>query len=157
MTDGSAVALAVDGSEESKRALDLACQLCRGLGASLVIITVVPPPPIYPMETVPLVIEPPHLLEAYQKALGNAVGDARAQGVASVESKLLEGPVVDSIVQFLKEAQPRMLVMGARGLSAGARLFLGSVSDGVVHHAPCPVLIVRDGRSATSKVKEDSA
>lgn len=139
---GPSIVVPVDGSEESRRALALACKLARALDQSLAILTVVPPPPVYPMDTIPLAVEPPQVVEAYRKALGAATDEAKQHGVSRVESTLMEGPVVDTIVQFLKERNPTMVVMGARGLSRGARLFLGSVSDGVVHHASCPVLVV---------------
>jgi nucleotide-binding universal stress UspA family protein len=35
------------------------------------------------------------------------------------------------------------VVVGARGLNAGTRWLVGSVSDRVVHHAHCPVTVVR--------------
>jgi nucleotide-binding universal stress UspA family protein len=36
-----------------------------------------------------------------------------------------------------------LIVIGSRGLSAMKELLMGSVSDGVTKHAPCPVLVVR--------------
>lgn len=149
MPASGGIAVAVDGSEESLRALALACRLSKGMGEPLVIVTVVPPPPIYPADTVPISYELPKVVESYRSMLERARADAQGQGATDVEVQLLEGPVVDLLVKFAKERAPAILVMGARGLSAGARLFLGSVSDAVVHHANCPVLVVR-GRGAGS-------
>ncbi len=53
------------------------------------------------------------------------------------------GQPVDRIVTVAKDEQPDMIVMGSRGWGAVKSRLLGSVSDGVLHHAHCPILIAR--------------
>jgi nucleotide-binding universal stress UspA family protein len=55
----------------------------------------------------------------------------------------------DSIVQVAEEIGADLVVMGSRGLGGIKRAFLGSVSDSVVRHAHCPVLVVRKERRKT--------
>jgi len=48
-----------------------------------------------------------------------------------------------AIVELAIAERPDLLVIGSGGKGFFKRLFSGSVSDYVVHHAPCPVLVVR--------------
>lgn len=54
-----------------------------------------------------------------------------------------EGNPAETIVAIAKEQQPELIVIGATGHSAVARMLLGSTSDYVATHAPCSVLVVR--------------
>jgi nucleotide-binding universal stress UspA family protein len=47
------------------------------------------------------------------------------------------------ILEEAAEWQPNMIVVGSHGRGFWGRMTLGSVSDSVMHHAPCPVLIAR--------------
>jgi nucleotide-binding universal stress UspA family protein len=58
------------------------------------------------------------------------------------EAHLVMGPPVDVILELCEELDPALVIMGSRGLG---RIFVGSVSEGVVHHANSPVLVVRGG------------
>ncbi|TPX65387.1 hypothetical protein SpCBS45565_g05219 [Spizellomyces sp. 'palustris'] len=51
----------------------------------------------------------------------------------------------DVIVDFCHERAADVLVLGSRGLGAFRRTILGSVSEYCVRHAPCPVVVVREG------------
>ena len=63
------------------------------------------------------------------------VGDAREQICLEASDDSTEGAVC-------RERGMRLIVMGSRGLNAVLGSVLGSVSMGVLHHAPCPVTIV---------------
>jgi nucleotide-binding universal stress UspA family protein len=54
------------------------------------------------------------------------------------------GEVVDlEIVALAKELRADLIVMGCRGHRGIRRVIEGSISDGIIRHAPCPVLVVR--------------
>lgn len=53
------------------------------------------------------------------------------------------GHVAETICQVAKSREADLVVIGSRGRSAFSALMLGSVSTQVLHHAPCPVTVVR--------------
>lgn len=83
-------------------------------------------------------------LEA-RRILEKQVDEIEAAGCAVAQRHLLHGPPIDAILDLCEELRPGLLVMGSRGLGPVRRMFVGSVSEGVVHHARCPVLVVRGG------------
>ena len=106
----------------------------------LVLAALAPQPP---MLDVPV---PPPVIDAARADAQNAADTA----VATVRTRwpLAEARVVDGEPRHVIAATARewgadLIVVGARGLGAFGRLLLGSVSTAVVHHAPCPVLVVR--------------
>jgi len=69
----------------------------------------------------------------------------------SAETELLEDKHLspcskDTILDYLTESQPSMLVCGSRGMGPMSRLLIGSVSDYLVHNAPCSVVVVKPTR-----------
>jgi len=61
----------------------------------------------------------------------------------SVEYTVLDGDPRDAIVDFARDRQADLLVMGAYGHSKVRELLLGSTTQHVINHAPCPVLLAR--------------
>jgi nucleotide-binding universal stress UspA family protein len=59
-----------------------------------------------------------------------------------IEPVLLGGDPADALLRYLNECDRPMLVMGRRGQSQIQALLLGSVSDKIVRHATCPVIVV---------------
>ncbi len=136
------ILLAVDGSEHGLRAARLAGDLARTVKASELRIVVA-------YEPIPPYLGEPNLQQAIDARLdeANAILQAASQAVgevpATVRTELLEGPAAEAIIKVAATHQSDVIVMGSRGRSALVGLVLGSTSQKVVSHAPCPVLIVR--------------
>jgi nucleotide-binding universal stress UspA family protein len=64
-----------------------------------------------------------------------------------VTSDVLFGSPESRIVETAEEMDADLIVVGSHGYSRWERLLLGSVSDSVVHHAPCSVLVVRSTKA----------
>ncbi len=75
-------------------------------------------------------------------ALETVEDRARAARPSSVNTELLKGNTVPTLVGLSKEAE--MIVAGCRGRGALRRRLLGSVSSGLVHYAHCPVAVIHD-------------
>lgn len=60
-----------------------------------------------------------------------------------VEFIVRKGEVSEQIIKAAKELKIDLIIVGSRGHSALASILIGSVAQNIVHHAPCPVLIVR--------------
>jgi nucleotide-binding universal stress UspA family protein len=139
------ITVAVDGSHGAGLALDFACDLARRYESALTILSVAPLP-MYLSSTEPWVPGdvPESEVRYFQELVAKAETRARAGGLDRVRSVLLEGNAVDEIVSYVEKEPTDLLVVGSRGLSAAKRLLLGSISDALVHHVKCPVLIVRE-------------
>lgn len=60
-----------------------------------------------------------------------------------VTTDVLLGSPERRIVETAEEMRADLIIVGSHGYNRWERLLLGSVSDSVVHHAPCSVLVVR--------------
>ena len=61
----------------------------------------------------------------------------------SVIRRVRPGDTPDQIVKVAQETECDLIVMGTRGMTEWKSLLLGGVANKVVHHAHCPVLLVR--------------
>jgi nucleotide-binding universal stress UspA family protein len=141
------ITVAIDGSPNSEDALAAAIDLSKRYDGNLTILTVAPFIPVYMPAAGPYaaVAAAQGEVTRYQGLVDVAVKRARDAGVGSVTGILREGVVVDEILTHLETHPTDLAVVGSRGLSAAKRLLIGSVSSALVAHAPCPVLVVRDG------------
>ena len=73
---------------------------------------------------------------------------AEAEGVHCSTVTVDDGQVVDEICRKASEYDAQLIVVGSHGWGAARRFLSGSVSTGLVHSAPCPVLVVRPGAEA---------
>ncbi|AWR97852.1 universal stress protein [Acidianus sulfidivorans JP7] len=129
-----------DGSEQAKKALDIAVELARKYNSKLYIIEVVD-------ETVfenSGILPPLSAIEELRKKAQKDVEEAakKAQGL-EVVNEVLSGDPGSTILEYSSNNGISLIVMGSRGLSKFKRLLLGSVSTVVVNHSSVPVMIVK--------------
>lgn len=140
------ILVATDGSTPARRAVNVATEIATRFHATLTIVVVRPAGPAggdsYLESLVPFSDEGKALVSVVEEVRAKAL----AHGAAAVESVVLRGEVVETIVRWIDHHPQDLLVVGSRGLSRGRRLLLGSVSSGLVSEAPCPVLVVRPAR-----------
>jgi nucleotide-binding universal stress UspA family protein len=137
----NSVLVAYDGTAPSKSALSEAVEIARVTGARLTLVCVLPViAGAYGIEMPPgdAVAE---TIEAVRTMLATDKAALQKQGITHVETVLLEGDPVDRVLEYAEKHPPDLIVAGSRGLSEAGRFFLGSVSDGILHHARCSVLI----------------
>jgi nucleotide-binding universal stress UspA family protein len=133
------ILLATDLSTASAGATEQALELTRALRADLLVVSVIDPGT--PLSSGP-VARMDQRRAAREFAAQALVVKGRRIGV-TVAFLVWEGEPGPAIVDAAQSEAADLIVVGSRGRNRVERFVLGSVSDHVVRHAPCPVLIVR--------------
>lgn len=136
------ILLAVDGSEHAIHATRKAAELARCMNSvELRVVVAYDPIPLYLGEPNLQVVITNRKGEA-EEILNTAVTEL-GELPCTIHTEIIEGDPASAIIEVAKVRQSDIIVMGSRGLGRLAGLLLGSTSQKVVSHAPCPVLIVR--------------
>ncbi len=148
------VLLATDGSKEAELAARIAADLTQKTGSELHVVHVfgIAPvgPPVYPEatdlqgEALEEEAEERISEQRAREVLEADVEKLRSAGGMVAQAHLIEGRVAPEVVALAEEIGAGLIVMGSRGLGGIRRALMGSVSDSVVRHAHCPVLVVRE-------------
>lgn len=141
--------VAVDGSNHSLKALDLAVELAQLHGARLLILNVYKP--ISALESQHTLVKSMPELQASATALKDlgyevieaALAHVRAKGITDVEGVVKRGQPARVIVEFAKEQAVDAIVIGSRGLGDVGKFLLGSVSHKVSSLARCTCITVK--------------
>jgi nucleotide-binding universal stress UspA family protein len=131
------ILVAIDGSKNATRALESGVDLARKRNAELLIVNVVQIDKYgYPHGR--------YTEEDARQLVDRAVSFSKDNGLPAkgiVKRAILS--VVETIVDCATREKVDLIVIGTRGLGGFKRLLLGSISNGVVTHAHCNVLVVR--------------
>ena len=152
------ILVATDGSREAELATRTAADLAEKTASELHLVHVfgiAPWYPVYPEATSPEWVaqaQTPVLEEDFKRTseqrareiLDTEVEKARSAGATVAQAYLREGGVAAEIVSLAEDIGAGVIVMGSRGHGGIRRALMGSVSDSVVRHAHCPVLVVRE-------------
>jgi nucleotide-binding universal stress UspA family protein len=148
------VLVAIDGSTEASLATEAAVEIAIKTRSELHLVYVRSDPLLttlyegeYPRGVQDLDHEFDEELEsagrAAQEVLDAAVRKVDSLGGAVAQAHLVEGRAPQEIVSLAEDLGIGVIVMGSRGRGGVSRTLMGSVSDSVVRHAHCPVLVVR--------------
>src|ERR1700757_1628723 len=154
------IVVGVDGSSSSESAIRWAAHEATMRNAPLTLVHVVVTPAWGPtpwlLADTPLPVpaeEDPALEEAGRKIIAEATrivqDGAQGDTPPEIKSELYFSVPVSTLVKLSNQAQ--MVVVGSRGQNAMSRLLLGSVSNGLLHHAHCPVAVIHESVASGSK------
>lgn len=140
------IVVGIDGSDRARAALRWAVDEAKLHHDRVVAVFAWEPPLVAAVDIPPTpdsAYLPELVAEAQQGAeamLERAVAEVRGEGV-EVEPTAIEGPAASVLLDAAEHAD--LLVVGSRGKGGLAGLLLGSISQQMAQHAPCPVVIHR--------------
>ena len=155
MIDKRPILLATDGSPSAAEAEREALELVQLLDVTLLVVAVAHAtlPAVgysgygYSNVVAELTTAEKHRVE---KLVASVARTTEAAGVHCL-TFTPDGHPVDEICRIAEERDAQLIVVGSHGWGAARRLLSGSVSTGLVHAAPCPVLVIRPSRPAAKQ------
>jgi len=136
--------VAVDLSSASEKIYTQAAELAKAFSAKLWLLHVAEPEPDFlGFKAGPISVREDQA-EQYHKEHRELQGIAdtiRASGIDAT-ALLVQGPTVEMILKEASSLNADMIILGSHGMGAVYRALVGSVSEGVLRKATCPVLIV---------------
>jgi nucleotide-binding universal stress UspA family protein len=135
------ILLATDGSREAELAATTAADLANATDSELHVIHV---GELLPTVLAQTEVEPAQLEREAREVLDEQVKRIEEAGGTVKEAHLRLGRADEEIVDLAQSLGVGLIVMGSRGHGRIRRALMGSISDSVVRHAPCPVTIVRE-------------
>ena len=133
------ILVATDGSKYSSIAITKAIDFAKAYGGSLVVVSVVDVPAEFYAEAPQAVDDMVRKAKEYTAAVRK---QAEAAGVKA-ETYVGEAEAFEAIVKLAGDQEVNMIVVGSHGRTGLRRLLMGSVTEKVIGHANCPVLVVK--------------
>jgi nucleotide-binding universal stress UspA family protein len=158
------ILLATDGSENANLASSTAADLAKGTNSELHVLYVGGMPSVFYESPGAIVLDPDlqgrmeeDAKEAARTKLKEQVQKISEAGGEITEIHARVGYPDAEIVELAEELGAGLIVVGSRGLGPLRRALMGSVSDSVVRHAHCPVMVVRPQKERTAQHEAGSA
>jgi universal stress protein A len=137
------IACGTDFSDTAETAWELACELARIHHAELILVHVFIEMPVYAEASAITITQVWEEQRAWVEQQLVERAEAATKRGLTARYLLRTGTAPDQIVQAATDEAADLIVIGTHGRSGIERLFIGSVAERVVRHAPCPVLTVK--------------
>jgi nucleotide-binding universal stress UspA family protein len=133
------ILFATDGSQYSEAATNKAIDIAKSYGSELNVVSVVD-------VTDEFIARAPGALDDLVKKAKSIVEDVKNKAISEgikAEGIVKEGDAYKSIVDIAEKQKADAIIMGSHGRTGLKRLLMGSVTERVIGHAPCPILVVK--------------
>jgi nucleotide-binding universal stress UspA family protein len=137
------IVVGVDSSKTSLKALRWALAEAKLRDASVELVHAFPRPELVGMTMVVTLPSDDELREASAQVLTDALEAVGGSDGVEVSTHVGAGGPASVLVEVAKDAE--MLVIGSRGLGGFRGMLLGSVTQQVIAHAPCPIMVITPG------------
>ena len=137
------ILVTTDFSDASKKAFPYAAALARKFDATLTLLYVLPTHLVPDINQMGVVLEEKRLLAAARERLPR-FREVELDPHLHVETLVLDGGPAHQICTTAEKQNFDLIVISTHGYTALKRFAIGSVTENVVRHAPCPVLVVRE-------------
>ncbi len=135
------ILVATDGSENASRAIEYAAELARLAGSEEVLL-------LHICIGCTADLDPEEKnLEAANRIVAEAAETLNEAGISTrtrVETDYPPESVGNAVIDIAKSEESDLIIIGSRGLTEFKGMLLGSVSNKVVHGAPCPVMVIKE-------------
>lgn len=153
------ILIATDGSDFSKAAIEKCCRMLSLKNASIKVISVAEV--VTPLATEAFTISAQYIQEtraAVLRQTENFVDEAKkiieekcAGENVQVTTEVMIGSPARAVVEEAENWKADLIVTGSHGYGFWGRVVIGSVSQAIINHAPCSVLIVRRPENSNGK------
>ncbi len=148
----------MDFSAPSEAAFTYALRIAKGSGAIIHVCHVIPIPHVLDALYERGLEQPESVKRIEQKARKRIKELALTTGTdIALRVHFCEGEALSGVLEQATKLKPDLIVMGTHGRRGAKRFFLGSVAEGVVRRAPCPVLTLRPPLDPTSQEDKKGA
>jgi nucleotide-binding universal stress UspA family protein len=138
------ILLATDGSDCALKAAGAAATLAKQFNAKLTVLNAYQMAPTYvPLGEPPSIGMEPEAIDEIQTAVIARTAEVLDEAGVPHATCTVMGYPSEEIIRIAEELKCDLIVVGSRGHSMFKSFLLGSTSDRVVHHAHCPVLVVK--------------
>jgi nucleotide-binding universal stress UspA family protein len=140
----------LDGSARAERALPVAARIARFFDGSVLVLQVVSPQ----TEFLPYPLAEPAIIQTLtnrdlEEARNYLESTVRLSSLSEVptETEVILGQAAEAILSLAERSDSDAIIMCGHGYTGMKRWIMGSVAEKVIHHAPVPVLLLREGES----------